>query len=117
MRYHLFLQYGWLIQNLGKHFIRTNMHTTATKLLLNSKKNSFRGNYSRKYGISSDEVFFNILKKPSIVQKKVMPHMKAFGLFDKMKQKKFQNGRLTKFKMAASKKTHFPAPPILNIFS
>ena len=34
-----------------------------------------------------------------------------------MKQKKFQNGRLRKFKMAASKKPHFPAPPILNIFS
>ena len=40
--------------------------------------------------------------------------MKAFGLFNKMKQKKkdlkkkIQNGRL--------KKGHFPAPPILNIF-
>ena len=31
--------------------------------------------------------------------------------------KKNQNGRLKKFKMAASKKPHFPAPPILNIFS
>ena len=29
-----------------------------------------------------------ILKKPSIVQKKMIPHMKAFGLFNKMKQKK-----------------------------
>ena len=27
MRYHLFLQYGWFIQNLGKDFIRTNIHT------------------------------------------------------------------------------------------
>ena len=34
-----------------------------------------------------------------------------------MKQKKIQNGRLRKFKMAASKKPHFPAPPILNISS
>ena len=34
-----------------------------------------------------------------------------------MKQKKIQNGRLRKLKMAASKKPHFPAPPILNIFS
>ena len=33
-----------------------------------------------------------------------------------MKQKKIQNGRLRKFKMAALKKTRFPAPPILNIF-
>jgi hypothetical protein len=65
--------------------------------------------------ISSDEVFSKILKKPSIVQKKMIPHMNAFGLFNKMKQKKkknlkkeIQNGRL--------KKGHFPAPPILNIF-
>ena len=34
-----------------------------------------------------------------------------------MKQKKNQNGQLIKFKMAASKKPCFPAPPILNIFS
>ena len=36
MRYHLFLQYGWFLQNLGKDFIRTNMHTTVcafTKML------------------------------------------------------------------------------------
>jgi hypothetical protein len=29
MRYHLFLQYGWFLQNLGKDFIPTNMHTTV----------------------------------------------------------------------------------------
>ena len=45
--------------------------------------------YSRVH-ISSDEVFSKILKKPSIVQKKMIPHMKAFGLFNKMKQKKFK---------------------------
>jgi hypothetical protein len=45
--------------------------------------------YSRVH-ISSDEVFSKILKKPSIVQKKMIPHMKAFGLFDKMKQKNFK---------------------------
>ena len=39
------------------------------------------------------------------------------GFFTDMKQKKIQNVRLKKFKMAASKKPHFPAPPILNIFS
>ena len=33
-----------------------------------------------------------------------------------MRQKKFQNGRLKIFKMADSKKTHFPALSILNIF-
>jgi hypothetical protein len=45
------------------------------------------GMYSRVH-ITSDEVFSKILKKPSIVQKKMIPHMKAFGLFNKMKQKK-----------------------------
>ena len=29
MRYHLFLHYGWFLQNLGKDFIQTNMHTTV----------------------------------------------------------------------------------------
>ena len=29
MRYHLFLHYGWFLQNLEKDFIRTNMHTTV----------------------------------------------------------------------------------------
>ena len=45
--------------------------------------------YSRVH-ISSDEVFSKILKKPSTVQKKMTPHMKAFGLFNKMKQKKIK---------------------------
>ena len=56
--------------------------------------------YSRVH-ISSDEVFSKILKKRFIVQKKMIPHMKAFGLFNKMKPKK---------------KGHFLALPILNIF-
>ena len=51
-----------------------------------------------------------------IAEKNVTSYKRA-GLFTEMKQKKIQNGRLRKFKMAASKKTHFPAPPILNIFS
>ena len=29
MRYHLFLQYGWFLQNLGKDFIRTHTHSTV----------------------------------------------------------------------------------------
>ena len=28
MRYHFFLLYGWFLQNLGKDFIQTNMHTS-----------------------------------------------------------------------------------------
>merc|ERR1711971_1205233 len=34
MRYHLFLQYGFFLQNLGKDFIRTNMHTTVHPILV-----------------------------------------------------------------------------------
>ena len=37
MRYHLFLQHGWFLQNLGKYFIRTNMHTPV-KFGLSEKK-------------------------------------------------------------------------------
>ena len=55
--------------------------------------------YSRVH-ISLDEVFSKILKKPSIVQKKMIPHMKAFGLFNKMKQIFFFFWK-KKFKMAA----------------
>ena len=61
--------------------------------------------------------FSKILEKPTIVQKKNDTSYKWAGFFTDMKQKKVQNGRLKKFKMAASKKAHFPAPPILNIFS
>ena len=42
---------------------------------------------------------------------------KRAAFFTEVKQKKIQNGRPRKFKMAASKKPCFPAPPILNIFS
>ena len=43
--------------------------------------------YSRVH-FSSDEVFSKILKKPSIVQKKMIPHMKASGILNKIKHKK-----------------------------
>ena len=42
---------------------------------------------------------------------------KRAGFITEMGQKKIQNGRPKKFKMAASKKAHFSAPPIPNIFS
>ena len=32
MRYHLFLHYEWFLQNLGKDFIRINVHTTVGRL-------------------------------------------------------------------------------------
>ena len=42
--------------------------------------------------ISSDDVFINILKKPSIVQEQMIPHMKANVIFvgKKQKKKKFE---------------------------
>ena len=70
----------------------------------------------RRVHIILDEVFSVILKKPSIVQKKMIPHMKAFGLFNKMKQKKNFFWK-KKFKMADSKKQRFSKSPILKIFS
>ena len=44
-------------------------------------------NYSRVH-ISSDEAFSKILKEPSIVQKKMIPHMNGLHVFIDMKQKK-----------------------------
>ena len=67
--------------------------------------------------ISSNSLFSKILKRPFIVQKKMMPHIKGLDFSQRWGKKKIQNGRLRKFKMAASKKPCFPAPPILNIFS
>ena len=60
--------------------------------------------YSRVH-ISSDSLFSKILKKPFIVQKKMMPHINGL-LFSLRWSKKNQNGWLKKFKMAASKKTN-----------
>jgi hypothetical protein len=68
-------------------------HTLANYPKCEGKK------YSRVH-ISLDEVFSKILKKPSIVQKKMIPHMKVVGLFNKMKQKKKKSWK-RKFKMAA----------------
>ena len=72
------------------------------------------GTYSRVHK-SSDSFFSKILEKPSIVQKKMIPHIKGLDL-SQGRSKKIQNGRLRKFKMAASKEPHFPVPPVLNIF-
>ena len=36
MRYHLFLHYGWFLQNIDKDIIRTNMHTTVASSFLGS---------------------------------------------------------------------------------
>ena len=68
--------------------------------------------YSRVH-ISSDEVFSKILNKPFIVQKKMIPHMKAFGLFNKIKpkkknsEKKNHNGRLKKRSSSSSANSQY----------
>ena len=70
--------------------------------------------YSRVHK-SSDSFFSKILEEPSIVQKKLIPHINGLHFSMRSSKKKFkmaeiQNGRL-------KKKTHFLALPIFNIFS
>ena len=74
-----------------------------------------KGTYSHVH-ISSDEVFSKILKKPSIVQKKWYLIWKPLVFLIRWSKKKIFFEK-KKIKMADSKKGHFPAPPILNIFS
>jgi hypothetical protein len=69
--------------------------------------------YSRVH-ISSDEVFSKIQKKLSIVQKKLIPHMKAKVVFIGKKQKqnfflkkKIQNGRLKKSSFSSSANSQY----------
>ena len=57
------------------------------RIVLHSIMCHAQGTYSR-VQISSDEVFSKILRKPSIVQKKMIPHMKAKVFFIGKKQKK-----------------------------
>ena len=38
MKYHLFLQYGWFLQNLGKDVIQTNMHMSVHKKSFDYRK-------------------------------------------------------------------------------
>ena len=46
-----------------------------------------RATYSRVH-ISSDTAFLKILKKPSIVQEQLLPHMNLLGFFHKEKPQK-----------------------------
>ena len=62
--------------------------------------------YSRVH-ISSDEVFSKILKKPSIVQKKMIPHIKGLQFSMKWSKKKIQNGRLKNSKWPPQKNLIF----------
>ena len=57
------------------------------KLILQMfKKRLFDPKYSRVH-ISSDTAFLKILKKPSIVQEWMLPHMNFLGFFHTEKQK------------------------------
>ena len=55
--------------------------------------------YSRVH-ISSDTAFFKIMKKPSIVQKKTLPHMNLLGIFhwEKTTKKNFEQPNDQKLK-------------------
>ena len=52
MRYHSFLHYGWFLQNLGKDFIPTNMHTTVVHILSSRKYSRMRYWHSKFKNIS-----------------------------------------------------------------
>ena len=86
------------------------------KIWHNGKRNPLWEHYSRVHK-SSDSFFPKILEKPSIGQKKMIPHRNGLVFWLIWSKKKNQNDRLRKFKMAASKNPRFPALPILNIFS
>ena len=92
------------MRNQGEFQTSWAKQKTGTKNLL-----SLNSIYSRVHK-SWNRFFSKILEKPSIVQKKNYTSYKQAGFFTEMKQKK-------KIKMTASKKPHFPAPPVLNIFS
>ena len=88
---------------------------TTGHLILKCQKNLTKINMYNRVHISSDEVSSKILKKPSIVQKKMIPHMKAKLIFIGKTQQIYLFKKKNNQK---PKKCHFPAPPpILNIFS
>ena len=96
----------------------------STTINLKNTKDSFSSKWRRaqckemKYSVqnttivcilsSCNEVFSKILKKPSIVQKWMIPHMKAFRYFIDTKQFFFEKPNNQKQK---AKKCHFSAPP------
>ena len=65
-----------------------SMLTILPKPVRNFTKTDSQCTLSRVH-ISSDEVFSHILKKPTIVQKKMIPHMNGLLVFIEMKQRTF----------------------------
>ena len=55
---------------------------------------------------SSDSFFSKILEKPSIVQKKMIPHIKGLDL-SQGRSKKIQNGRLKKTSFSSSASSQY----------
>ena len=95
-------------------FEKSSVVCIAKRIKLSWKDVKTGSTYSRVH-ISSDEVFSKILKKSSIVQKKWYLIWKPLVFLIRW-SKFFIFFWKKKFKMAAYKKCHFPAPPILNIF-
>ena len=61
VRYHLILQYGWFLQNLGKCFFSTNMHTVYCVL---SEKDQILKKLSRDQGPRNQTLYspLNVLR-------------------------------------------------------
>ena len=115
MRYHLFLHYGRFLQNLGKDFIRTNMHTTVVEKL-------FVIHYLRKINytfykwhilltFSCWSCFLKlwpIFVGPRFVNSQYTPFsLKHIHFFDKIKLKPFQNNKCQKNLRYPTKKQSF----------
>ena len=101
MRYHLLLYYKWFLQNLGKDFFRTNMHTTVpnlwswdpttafaklVKLHLKVERNITRvSHYSslfvQKYPISTQKSFVKSFSKSYTNQLKTLKMEHVFKTF------------------------------------
>ena len=107
----------WIRYHLRLRTMLTNFHLIHKKIFPACYSViNFWKYYSRVHK-SSDSFFSKILEKPSILQKKMIPHRNELHFSMNWSKKKFQNGRLKNSKWPPQKKTHFPALPILNIFS
>ena len=100
-----------MTMNYWKKLLRKKIYIWPNLMISMVSGNSHLPNlsifiYSRVH-ISSDEVFSKILRKPSIVQKKIIPHMKAKVVFIGKKRKRKKKNSKKKFKMADLKKSSF----------
>ena len=96
---------GWVVGAINLFYFFASRRVTQ-RIVFNLQETI--SPYSRVH-ISSDEVFSMILKKPSILQKYMIPHMNGLLVFIEKAKKKS--------KWPTQKNPHFPALPILNIYS